>query len=74
MKAFYSRQLQDYVIDEMCECGHKKSEHGSMLHKMRRKFHRESNGGSCCSGPCKCKRFTFARFITVEELAQLAVA
>ena len=67
---FYSRQLQDYVIDEMCRCGHLKSTHGSLLHRIKKSMLRESNEGSCCSNHCECLQFTFVRFVTVEEIVQ----
>lgn len=68
---FYSERLGDFVVDEMCQCGHLKSEHGSLLHKIKDTLVREANDGSCCSGKCGCRRFTFTRHVTVEERVSL---
>jgi len=72
---FYSEQLGDYVVDELCKCGHLKSEHGSKLTKINEKATlREPHNGSCCTGGCACAQFAFARYVTVEEAAGVVVA
>lgn len=73
MKMFFSRQLNDYVVDEMCVCGHLKSLHGSLLHKFSNSMIREHSDGNCCSGRCNCPQYTFERFVAAEEAAQLLV-
>lgn len=72
-KLFFSRQLNDFVVDEMCSCGHLKSHHGSLLHKLKNAMLREPNDGSCCTGHCGCSQFTFERFVTAEEAARLMI-
>lgn len=66
---FYSERLGDFVVDEMCECGHLKSDHGSLNVRLDESIVREPNDGSCCAGSCHCEKFTFARFVTLEEVA-----
>jgi len=73
MKAFFSRQLDAFVVNEMCECGHLKTDHGSKLHRRQTTMIREPNGGNCCSSDCACDRFTFARFVTADEAARLVL-
>ncbi len=68
---FYSERLGDFVVDEMCQCGHLKSEHGSLLHKIKGTLIREANDGGCCSGHCECRQFRFARYVAVEERASM---
>lgn len=74
LRPFFSRQLKDFVVDEMCECGHAKSEHGSSSTNMDGQIVRLSRDeGSCCSGQCACPRFTWARYITETEAVQQAL-
>ena len=69
-KVFFSNQLNDYVADEMCECGHLKSEHGSLTRRIKGKIHRIATEGNCCaSGHCDCSQYTFARFVSIKEKA-----
>jgi len=70
-KLFFSRQLNDYVVDEMCSCGHLKRHHGSLLHKFKSLMVREHSDGNCCSGHCGCPQFTFERYVGIKEAAQL---
>lgn len=71
-RLFFSRVLGDYVVDEMCECGHLKSEHGSRTTRIGgSRMLRQANDGSCCKGRCECKQFTFARFVGLEEKAEM---
>lgn len=72
-KMFFSRQLNDYVVDEMCTCGHLKSLHGSLLHKVKNVMIREPSDGNCCSGRCGCTQYTFQRFVAIEEATQLLI-
>jgi hypothetical protein len=68
-KVFYSRELGDYVVDERCECGHPKREHGSVLKKLpENKLLRVPNDGSCCSGQCACTHFRWAGWVTATEV------
>jgi hypothetical protein len=71
MKTFYSNQLNDFVADEMCQCGHLKSEHGSLTKRIKNILLRNPNSGSCCGFHCECKRFVFSRFVTVDERISL---
>lgn len=64
---FFSQILQDYVVDEMCSCGHLKSQHGSLTARSARGILRQPHDGGCCHGICDCKRFTFVRYVTIEE-------
>jgi hypothetical protein len=65
---FYSREHGDWIVEEMCECGHLKREHGSNLLPLGngRKL-RVPNGGNCCANSCDCPRFTWDRFVTISE-------
>jgi hypothetical protein len=67
---FFSRAQGDFVVDELCTCGHLKRDHGSKLKPVCRgsklKF-RLPHDGNCCAGTCPCPHFTFARHIGVEE-------
>jgi hypothetical protein len=74
MKAFYSNQLRDIVVNEMCKCNHLKSEHGSLLHKLLKAIVREPNDGGCCSSHCDCKQFTFSRYVCVDEAADIVMS
>jgi hypothetical protein len=74
MNHFYSNQLGGVVVDEMCKCGHLKSEHGSRTMSLEDQILRESNEGSCCSGSCSCSSFSWARFVTKEEVAKIYLA
>jgi len=55
---------------ELCKCGHLACDHGSQLTPLPEgRSYREYNQGSCCE--CGCKRFTFERFVTLKEAAEL---
>lgn len=71
---FYSDQLGDYAVDELCKCGHLKSEHGSKVTNLKSKIFRESHGGSCCCGSCNCKKFQFSRYVGVKEAAEIIIS
>lgn len=72
---FFSEQLGDYIVDELCKCNHLKSEHGSKVTRMDGgSMLRDPNKGSCCSGGCCCKRFKFERFVTVAEAAEIVAS
>jgi hypothetical protein len=73
MKAFFSHQINDYVVDEMCVCGHLKSHHGSLLHKLKAVMVRDPSDGSCCSGHCDCTQYAFLRFVAVDEAARIVI-
>ena len=45
------------VIDEMCACGHKRSEHADTS---------QFGHGGLMSAPNLCKQFTWAKFITID--------
>lgn len=68
---FFSEQIGDYVVDELCKCGHLKSEHGSKTINMKGYMFRESGKGNCCGGGCVCKKFIFARFVAINEAAEI---
>jgi len=76
LKVFYSRQLNDFVVNEMCQCGHLKSDHGSLARKIYQTIVRQPNDGNCCSSNCNCdcNQFTFARFVTADEIADIAIS
>jgi hypothetical protein len=65
---FYSRSRGDFVVDEMCRCGHLKSKHGSLIHKTKNAMIRDPSDGSCCSDHCECGQFTFVEFVTISDL------
>jgi hypothetical protein len=51
--------------DQLCKCGHLKSEHGSLLHKNGLPYIREEGAGSCCE--CECKQFRWKAFVNSRE-------
>jgi hypothetical protein len=70
MQPFYSRAHEDYVVDERCRCGHLLSDHGSRTTKMDNgQMLRINHHGNCCNGNCRCPQFTWAGFVTAEEMA-----
>lgn len=75
MKIFFSNALNDYVTDEICTCGHLKSEHGSKLTKISsKKTLRDSHDGNCCCGQCRCSGFKFKRYLTITESAEIKLS
>jgi len=69
---FRSNQLGGIVVDEMCKCGHLKSDHGShSINLGDGHMIRESHEGNCCARKCECPGFTWARFVIKEEAAQI---
>ncbi len=74
MKPFFSRQLQSFVVDEMCECGHSKSEHGSKLRKLPgNRFIRLVEEGNCCNMICSCSQFTWKGWVIADKAANLII-
>ena len=73
MKPFWSNQLQDLAVDEICTCGHLKSEHGSQTIAMAETdaMLRVANEGGCCGEDCTCQHYEFARFIGKRELVEI---
>jgi len=67
-----SVRLGDLRI-ELCKCGHLISEHGSRTTKVEDSLLRESHHGGCCAGSCQCKRFTFHRFVSIDEAADIVL-
>lgn len=53
----------------LCKCGHLQSDHGSRLVRIEGGTYREYHHGSCCD--CACGQFTFHRFVTLTEAAQM---
>jgi hypothetical protein len=71
MARFFSIQLNDLVVEEMCECGHLKREHGSTLTKLSSSISvRNPHGGNCCARHCKCARFIWSRWVTATEMEE----
>jgi len=67
---FFSKALNDFVVGEMCKCGHLHRDHGSQLKKISdQKTLRLAHDGSCCVGKCACKHFRWARWVTATEFA-----
>lgn len=74
MSPFFSRQLGAMIVDEMCQCGHLHSEHGSKLEALGKdKKLRMPNEGSCCAKNCECLKFRWKRWITANERRPLQV-
>lgn len=74
MKPFFSNQLNCVVVDEKCECGHSKSEHGSQSRAKNGEFLRLPHEGSCCGDLCACSQYTWAGWITEEEATETILA
>lgn len=59
-------RLKGGVGLSICECGHLQAEHSSLLMPLDgERMYREYNHGGCVG--CSCKRFTFDRFVSLEE-------
>lgn len=71
---YYSKTLRDFVVAEMCECGHLMQQHGSMLVEHGEATVRLPNDGSCCQGYCTCSHYRWQRWVTADEYAALVVA
>jgi hypothetical protein len=68
---FFSKALNDFVVDGVCKCGHLERDHGSQMKKLAKgKDIRVSDGGSCCVGSCSCHHFTWVKWITATEFAE----
>lgn len=73
-KPYFDHVQNDYVMDEMCQCGHLKSDHGSLTVKLRQsqgRSYRLPDDGSCCAPGCGCKKFRWARFVFTDEYAKI---
>lgn len=54
----------------LCKCGHLSSDHSSLLVPLGDgRSLREYHQGGCCE--CACERFTFHRYVSLEEAADL---
>lgn len=74
---FYSETHQDFIVAEMCECGHLQKDHGSLnirLHDTDGRIVRLPNDGGCCNGHCGCDHYRWARWVTSDEYASMIVA
>lgn len=73
MKPFWSNQLQDIAVDEICTCGHLRSEHGSQSLAMDKTeaMLRVANEGGCCGEDCSCSKYKFARFVGMHEHVEI---
>lgn len=69
------RREGDFGI-AMCRCGHLQSDHSSQTVPFGQNGHalREYHHGGCCAGDCHCKQFTFQRFATLDEVADIMIA
>lgn len=76
-RPYFDHAANDYVMDEMCQCGHLKSDHGSLLvslrHSQGRKL-RLRDDGSCCKQDCHCTKFRWIRFVYTDEYTQIIAA
>lgn len=68
-RVFFSRELGDYVVDAMCDCGHLRREHGSKLLRIsKEQMVRMPHDGNCRhDDDCACERFTWARWVSATE-------
>ena len=71
---FFSKRLNDFVVDEACECGHLKSEHGSKTIRLENSMLRMPHEGNCCHNYCTCEQFTWVRYVTASEKAAIVLA
>ena len=53
----------------LCKCGHLQSDHSSLTVKMGDATYREYHSGGCVE--CACKQFTFHRFVSLEDAAEI---
>ncbi len=55
--------------DEICICGHLKSEHGSTSHKIDGQSVRQCYAGNCWASKqhCSCTKFRFAGWLTAKS-------
>lgn len=74
-KGIFIRRSGEVVVDSMCKCGHLESEHGSKSTRLPDgALLREEGHGNCCKGKCACARFTWERFVTLDERADKIIA
>jgi hypothetical protein len=70
-RIFYARSVGDIVVDDKCVCGHRKSDHGSVLTPLPHgKKLRIPHDGNCCTRKCVCRAFQWAGWYTATEAAQ----
>ncbi len=64
------RRLKGGVGLAVCECGHLQAEHSSLLVPLDgERMCREYSHGGCVE--CSCRRFTFSRFVSLDEAAYI---
>lgn len=76
MRPFWSNQLQAVAVDEICACGHLKTEHGGTNIPMTgtKAVLTAKGEGSCCCDDCSCSHYEFARFIGKDEQTEMLKA
>ena len=52
------------IVDEMCACGHKKSEHDNSMPGVKV----TEGHGACGVSDCDCGKFTWVEFIFEEDV------
>lgn len=67
IKPFYSKRRKDWVVDEICECGKLRSEHGSLVQKVGDQYLRLAGEGNAE----ECKRYRFFEFVTAKRYAAM---
>lgn len=67
------RRLSGFGVG-LCKCGHLEGDHSNLripFDAQDGKAWLDHNQGGCCAGQCKCKQFTFVRWATLEEVAEM---
>lgn len=75
MLAQYSQRLGGFGVG-VCRCGHLQSDHSNLpipLHDQDGHVRLEHHQGGCCAGTCSCKRYTFQRWATLDEVADIFI-
>jgi hypothetical protein len=72
MFPFFSRRAGLWVVDEVCQCGHARKDHGSKLIRCDARQVRQSNEGSC-TRDCDCKAFTWASWAYAKVPVEVSV-
>ena len=62
-------EQDEKLTDEMCVCGHLKSDHGSKVVRIdNNAILRIPNVGSCCCENCCCARFCWKSWCKLSEV------
>lgn len=65
---FFSKARGELVVGSVCKCGQPEQAHGSVTKQVSDRMSvRLPHDGNCCVRGSKCRRFTWAGYITASE-------